>query len=88
MITLPMVISDLKPYLCSPFTFPKTFRELRGIYLCDGEKADDPSMIYVGTADSITRLCFNFSWKCGIASECPETQRDPDRYITPAHIPV
>ena len=66
MITLPMVISDLKPYLCSPFTFPKTFRELRGIYLCDGEKADDPSMIYVGTADSITRLLIRGS----IAENC------------------
>lgn len=56
MITLPMVISDLSPYLCSPIDYPKTFREFRGIYLSDGETADDPSMIYIGTPDSITRL--------------------------------
>lgn len=56
MITLPMVLSDLEPYVCAPFEYPKTFRELRGIYLSDGEKADDPSMIYIGTPDNISRL--------------------------------
>lgn len=56
MITLPMVISDLKPYICSSSEYPKIFRELRGIYLIDDENAEDDSMIYIGTADSIVRL--------------------------------
>ncbi len=56
MITLPMVISDLKPYICSPFEYPKLFRELRGIYLADGESADDPSILYIGSAENIARM--------------------------------
>lgn len=56
MITLPMLLSDIKPSILSLSGVQKTYREYRGIYLIDSLNATEENMVYVGTCDAVSRL--------------------------------